>query len=101
MGKRIVFLPEVAEEIETARDWYAKSSSELAERFLGVLDLTLRSIQARPEHAGFHDERRLYRARRVKAFPYQVVYRDYPDSILIVAMYHTSRHPDGWKDRLL
>jgi len=37
---------------------------------------------------------------RIYPFPYRLLYRELPDRIQIVAVYHFSRRPEGWKDRL-
>lgn len=100
MPKPLVFLPEIPDEIERARDWYDDRAIDAAERFLATLASTLEKIEDNPALGGFHDDRRLYRSRRVPKFPYVVVYREYDDHTLIVAVYHTSRHPDGWRGRL-
>lgn len=100
MPKRLVFLPEVPDEIEKTRDWYAERSLEVAARFLTDLEQVFHSIEQHPRQGGYHDDRRLYRCRRLMKFPLVVVYREYDDYTLIVAAYHASRHPDYWKKRL-
>lgn len=40
------------------------------------------------------------RACRFVPFPYRLLYRELPDRIQIVAVYHLSRRPGGWRDRL-
>ena len=37
---------------------------------------------------------------RIFPFPYRLLYRELPDRIQIVAVYHSSRLPTGWKNRL-
>ncbi len=100
MPKPLAFLPEVPDDIKQARDWYAERSAEVANRFLTALEQMLHSIECYPQQGGYHDDRRLYRYRRLTKFPYVVAYREYDDRLLIVAVYHTSRRPDGWKNRL-
>lgn len=68
--------------------------------FLARLERILQSIQQHSERGAFHDERRLYRYRQLTKLPYVVVYREYDERTLIVAIYHTSRDPDWWKQRL-
>lgn len=100
MSKPLAFLPEVPDDIEQARDWYAERNPEVADRFLAALEQVLDTIEQHPQQGGYHDERRLYRYRQPPKFPYVVVYREYADRTLIVAIYHTSRHPGYWKERL-
>jgi len=100
MSKSLAFLPEVSDDIEQARDWYAERNPEVADRFLTALGQVLDTIERHPQQGGYHDEQRLYRCRQPAKFPYVVVYREYADQTLIVAIYHTSRHPDFWIERL-
>lgn len=100
MSKPLAFLPEVPDDIEEARDWYLERNDSAAFRFLATLERLLRLIERYPQQGAFHDERRLYRYRRLPQFPYVVVYREYEERTLIVAVYHTSRHPDHWQQRL-
>ncbi len=99
MSKPLAFLPEVPEEIEHARDWYAERNPEAAIRFVEALEQTLKSIERSPQQGGHFDDRHLYRYRKLAKFPYLVVYREYDNRTLVVAVYHTSRHPDFWKRR--
>lgn len=71
-----------------------------ATRFLSALEHVLRRIERYPQQGGYHDEKQLYRYRKLAKFPFVVVYREYQDRTLIVAVYHTSRNPDYWKQRL-
>ena len=100
MIKGLAFLPEVPGEIEAARDWYAVRNPKVAGQFLNALEGAVDLIENHPQHGAYHDDRRLYRYRRLTKFPFIVVYREYEERTLIVAVYHTSRHPDTWKDRL-
>ena len=100
MPKPLRFLPEVLQELEETRDWYAERSPHALARFLQSLEQVLDEIAERPNRGAYHDERRIYRYRRILKFPYVAVYRDDDDHVLIVAVYHTSRHPDHWKESL-
>lgn len=40
------------------------------------------------------------RSCRVFPFPYRLLYRELPDRIQIVAVFHLSRHPESWRNRL-
>jgi len=100
MAKSLTLLPEVAGDIEQARDWYVERSPDVGNRFLAELERVLDSIELHPQQGGYHDAKRLYRYRRLTRFPFVVVYREYGDRTLVVAIYHTSRHPDYWKQRM-
>lgn len=100
MAKRLAFLAEVPGEIAEARDWYAVRSGAAANRFLRELEQALALVEVNPQQGAYHDDRRQYRCRRLEKFPFIVVYREDDDRTLIVAVYHASRHPDYWKQRL-
>ena len=100
MAKRLQFLPEAFVEIGKIADWYADQNSQIAERFLATLERILSSIVRNPHRGAFHDAEKRHRFRRVGRFPYLVVYREESEDILIVAVYHTSRRPDFWQERL-
>jgi plasmid stabilization system protein ParE len=36
----------------------------------------------------------------VRGFPYVVLYLVESDLVIVIAVYHTSRDPDGWHERL-
>ena len=40
-----------------------------------------------------------YRRKLLERFPYGIIYRVDGDKILIVALAHTSRHPEYWRNR--
>ena len=44
--------------------------------------------------------RSLSRRGLTRRFPYGVYYRDFPDRVEVVAVYHTSRDPSGWQTRV-
>ena len=95
---QVVFHRLAAREYRSARDWYAARSVEVAERFRMAVDLaveriaTERDVLPRLETA--------YQWVRVSRFPYILIFRDRsPDTIMIVAVAHTSRRPGYWRRR--
>lgn len=44
----VIWLPEAAEELIEARDWYADIRPELGERFAQAVDMTVNIIAERP-----------------------------------------------------
>ena len=77
MIKGLAFLPEVPGEIEAARDWYAVRNPKVAGQFLNALEGAVDLIENHPQQGAYHDDRRLYRYRRLTKFPFIVVYREY------------------------
>ena len=94
---KLVVRPAAAADIETAHDWYRKRGAKLARDFLGaVRDAGVR-IRENPEaYPVFHREARRI---RLKRFPYALLYRVYPEHIVVVACMHGKRDPVRWRAR--
>jgi plasmid stabilization system protein ParE len=90
--------PDAEEEAALAGEWYAVRNPTAGERFRGELTKAIRRAFESPDRW----PRYLGKTRAVKLrrFPYVVVYRDFPTSVKIVAVAHTSRKPGYWKRRL-
>lgn len=101
MPKKVVVRPEVAEEVETAREWYAERSEKAATDFIEEVRTALDAIQQHPKRFPVYHRRQLGRYRSLKRFPYVVIYRELDNAIEILAVAHTSRNPGNWSDRLL
>lgn len=90
-------LPAAAAEALEAADWYRKRSPKAAAAFARELKLALSIIVESPtrwaEH--HHGTRRVLLDR----FPYEVVYRVFAESILVVAVAHCRRSPGYWQRR--
>lgn len=98
MSRPLRFLPEAREEYDDAVDWYAAIRTELGEDFITQVRQTLTQIAARPRM--FPIIYRDARKARVKNFPYNIIFQEQTTEILIVAVYHTSRDPGRWQQRL-
>ncbi|MCP5550004.1 MAG: hypothetical protein H7A53_03825 [Akkermansiaceae bacterium] len=78
--------PEVADDLAKAAEWYREIDPELA--------------RAAPEHhSRIHRE---YRRVLCERFPFKVVFEivEAAQAVHILAVTHTSRHPDWWKRRI-
>ena len=93
-----VFIAAAAEdEFAEALVWYSQRSLRAATDFDHELNQAIEQISAAPDRFPTFDKRhRFYLLRR---FPYFVLYRIEANSILVVAIAHTSRKPDYWRDR--
>jgi toxin ParE1/3/4 len=85
-------------EFRDAAHYYDGQVDQLGDRFAGQIEASTARISNNPLMP-----RCFYReCRRVKAdrFPYVVIYRVKDEMVQILAVMHTSRHPDYWKSRL-
>ena len=93
----IVVRPAAAADIETAYDWHREKRPDLGSAFLGAVRAAGARIIENPEtYSVFHREARRI---RLKRFPYSLLYRLYPDCVVIVACLHGRRGPLIWKAR--
>ena len=100
MPARAVELHEAAAvEYDAAFDWYLQQSEDAALRFAAEIDRALAQISEAPQRwvmAAFNTRRFLLRH-----FPFIVVYRELSSGIIqILAVAHTSRKPQYWKNRI-
>ncbi len=85
------------EEFTHALCWYAARNTDVARRFDSEFDTALQNIAATPNRFPICDDRHRYVLMR--SFPYQIIYRIEVDSVLIIAVAHTSREPRYWNIR--
>ena len=91
------FHPEAAEEVETARQWYAERSPPAAEAFLDELDLAVERVREAPHRWPRYGKG----ARRyiLPRFPFSMIYRMKAELLEVVAVAHHRRKPGYWKSR--
>jgi plasmid stabilization system protein ParE len=84
-------------EYTEALRWYAERSIQAAEGFDAEFDKALETISADPNRfPRCGDRHRFYLMDR---YPYQVIYREEANEILIVAIAHAKRRPGYWAGR--
>ena len=99
MAVELVIAPEAGLDITEAYIWYEGRRSGLGEEFLSSVDACLESIRRRPEmYPVVHEA---YRRSLIRRFPYAVFYEQSEAMVTIYAVFHTSRDPDKWRQRLL
>jgi plasmid stabilization system protein ParE len=85
-----------AEQAEAAA-YYELQRSGLGSEFVEELDRTAGRILEFPNAWSLSS--RNTRACQMKRFPYSIIYRDYGDEIVVVALQHHSRDPRRWEER--
>ena len=77
--------------------WYAERSAQAASGFETEVERALESIAADPLRYPLCDKRhRFYLMRR---YPFQVIYREASQGVLVVAIAHGKRRPGYWRNR--
>ena len=98
MAADFIVAPEAEQDTAEAYAWYEGRRIGLGEEFLGCVDVCLEAIRRTPEmHAVVHAS---YRRRLVRRFPYAVFYEYVEGTVTVYGIFHTSRDPDKWRQRL-
>jgi plasmid stabilization system protein ParE len=77
--------------------WYAERSQRAAERFDAEFDKAMATIGADPRRFPYCDER--HRFYLMDRYPYQVIYREEHDEVVVIAVAHAKRKPGYWAGR--
>ncbi len=85
-------------DIEKAYRWYEKEQLGLGESFLESLDEAEQIIIANPTVFRFWLKNKV-RGYKLRRFPFVILYAVDSRNIDVLAVFHTSRHPDRWKTR--
>lgn len=99
MPAKLLFAPEVEQDLADAYTWYEQRRLGLGEEFLSCVDACIETIRRAPElYASMHGA---YRRALVRRFPYAIFYEYEAHTVSIYGILHTARHPGKWRERLL
>ena len=91
MAYEVVLTEEAEKDINDAVLWYEEQQTNLGIRLYFEVIENLDKIKIDPEHYSFLEEN--YRQLIVQHFPYKIVFKIFPDKIVVLAVFHTSRNP--------
>ena len=98
MAAELIIAPEAEQDITQAYGWYDARRAGLGEDFLSCVDACIQAICRTPElHAVIHEN---YRRALVRRFPYAVFYEHSNNVVTVYCVFHTSRDPEKWRQRL-
>lgn len=98
MAAELILAPEAEQDIAEAYGWYEDQRSGLGEEFLSCVDACIEAICRTPEmYAVLHED---YRRGLVRRFPYSVFYEHGGSTVTVYAVFHASRNPNKWRQRL-
>jgi toxin ParE1/3/4 len=92
-------LQPAGEEFTAAVRWYEQQRAGLGGEFFDAVSDATTRIHNHPEIGTSLSPDQRTRRVLVHRFPYQVVYRLFPNEIVIVAVAHLKRRPGYWKNR--
>jgi toxin ParE1/3/4 len=97
MPVELALAPEAELDIAEAYIWYQGRRAGLGEEFLSSVEACLESLRRHPEMCPVVHEN--YRRSLIRRFPYAVFY-EVEDGVTVYAVFHTSRDPNKWRERL-
>jgi plasmid stabilization system protein ParE len=98
MSAKPILVPEAEQDVAVAYDWYEARRPGLGEDFLSCVDACIQAICRNPEmYAIVHQT---YRRALLRRFPYAVFYEHTGDLVTVCSVFHTSRNPAKWRQRL-
>ena len=99
MAVELITAPEVQQDVDEAYSWYEDRRLGLGEEFLGCVDACIQTICRMPElHAKVYED---FRRALVRRFPYAIFYEYTGGKVIIYAIFHASRDPQKWRNRLV
>lgn len=90
-----IFTSTARQHVLSATEWYNSQEPNLGARFLSALSNLAQVLEIFPESAPLVDER--FRRAQVRNFPYSMYYQVREHTVVVVAVLHTSQHPETWK----
>lgn len=97
MEKRLILHPEAEKELSESYDWHNANRENSGEQFLNQVNIRLKEILQRPESRSADEDG--IRWTGIAKFPYHIFYLFKPQTVWILAIWHTSRKPDDWRKR--
>jgi plasmid stabilization system protein ParE len=98
MAAELIVAPEAEQDVADAYGWYEGRRPGLGEEFLSCVDACIQAILRAPDmYPAVHES---YRRALVRRFPYAIFYEHTGETVTIYSVFHTSRNPDKWRQRL-
>lgn len=98
MKNTIRIHPDAETELSQARRWYEERREGLGADFLLCVEEAVQKIQNSAEtYPAVYKKARQVIVRR---FPYYIIYSIEPEEIVVYSVFHASRNPETWKQRL-
>lgn len=96
MKYEVIIAEDARRDIFIAHTWYSERSIEAANAFAKMVSSGIRRIAKNPYQSQIRYGR--IRIAFLKRFPFGIHYWVEENSIMILAVFHTSRKPSGWPE---
>ena len=98
MTAKVVFAPEAAVDLNEAYIWYELRRRGLGDEFLSSLEAAVEKVRRQPlSYSVVHET---YRRALLRRFPYAIFFEYEDSTVTVYAVFHTSREPGKWRQRL-
>ena len=98
MDVKLVLAPEAELDITEAYVWYEDRRVGLGEEFLSSVDACMERIRRQPTTYPLVHE--TYRRALIRRFPYAIFFESAESDVTVYAVFHASRNPKKWRQRL-
>lgn len=98
MDAELRVAPEAEQDVAESYNWYEDRRPGLGEEFLGCVDASIHKICRDPKQYPTIYEN--YRRALVRRFPYAVFFEYFEGIVWVYSVFHTSRNPEKWRNRL-
>lgn len=95
--KPLVIIEEAELDVADAHAWHEEQRPGLGDTYLDELRAAIGRVHTEP-HVHPHVERGMQRL-LVRRFPYAILFRDEPECVVIIAVFHAKRDPSVWRKR--
>lgn len=95
---KLIISPLAEVDINVAKDWYELQKENLGNEFVTKIGETLVQIRKNPNH--FSQAQKNICKAIVNRFPFSIFYTVVKQTIIVFAVFHHSRNPIVWKNRL-
>ena len=92
---QLIIRPRAADDIEAIRVWYEGERVGLGVQFLDELASRLEDIEREP--LSFRRLAEDVRIAHLRRFPYHLYFGIHDDTIELLTVLHTARHPEAWR----
>ncbi len=99
MAAELIIASESQQDVDEAYCWYENRRFGLGEEFLDSVDACIQAICRMPElYAKVNED---YRLALVIIFPYAIFYEYTGGKVTVYCIFHASRDPKKWRNRLV
>lgn len=95
---RVLFTPAARADLADAVTWYEARAPEIVPQFRDALRAVVQRIADNPKQFSPSP----YQTRRalLRRFPFLVIFRETANAVYVVAVFHMSRNPRTWRQRI-